>query len=776
LAKHLKLNIKNAQLAAALKQNKDKKTKEVAPKNENMPKTATVQKQAKQRAVPSIHTRSLTKSSVSSKSEIKEEKQSSEQSPPKIGPTSPDKGADLQSTAASKKSIKPKAESFADLKKREQEKPLFSEKDEGVKTNLGRTPHELRKQQNTRFDARDRQGLRIDEEHTWRRRRSRYKTQKTYIEVVRPKNLSIRIPISVKNLAHAMKLKASALISKLLMQGVTITINDLLDDPTTIQLLGQEFSCEITIDTSEEQRLRITDKTIQEEILETDPAKLQSRAPVIAFMGHVDHGKTSLIDSVRKSNLAKEEAGAITQHIGAFTCSHAHGTITILDTPGHEAFGLMRQRGTVLTDVIVLVIAGDEGIMPQTDEAIALAKASSTSLVVAINKCDNPAFNAENVYRQLADRELLPEIWGGNVITVICSAMTGEGVSSLLEMVLLQAEMLELRANPNTRSRGTVLESQLHKGFGSVATILVQNGTLKIGDALVFEDVYARIKTMHDEHGKELTMAVPSTPVKITGISGIPQSGCEFIVVKSEKMARKLIERRCSEGKQATLQYGHGELEKFISRQQALSEKKFLNIILCADVQGSIEAIRSSLLAIKTEKVELNFVSESVGEISESDVELAAASNAVIIGFHTKIESHAENFIKKTQVVVKIRNIIYQIIDDVKNLMINMLEKVRQEFETGTAEVKKTFTASQIGSIAGCVIIHGTVKRGQLAKIFRKDTIIWEGNIVSIKRVKEDVKEVGKGLECGILLNSFNGYQEGDLIKAFDLHYATQEL
>ncbi|MCB1080749.1 MAG: translation initiation factor IF-2, partial [Chlamydiia bacterium] len=611
---------------------------------------------------------------------------------------------------------------------------------------------------------------------TWRRRRPRYKAPKDQTEVIRPKELSVRIPISVKDLAQAMKLKASELIAKLFMQGIAITINDFLDDETTIQLLGHEFQCEITIDTSEEERLRITDKTIQEEIAETDPSKLELRAPVIAFMGHVDHGKTSLIDVIRKSNIAGGEAGAITQHIGAFKCHREHGDITILDTPGHEAFTLMRQRGTALTDVVVLVVAGDEGIMPQTEEAINLAKEARIPLVVAINKCDKRGFDMENVHRQLADRELLPEAWGGSVITVKCSATSGEGIPQLLEMLALQAEMQELKANADTRARGTVLESELHKGFGPVATVLVQNGTLRLGDAIVFEDIYARVKTMHDEHGKAVSFAGPSTPVKLTGMSGVPEAGCEFIVVENEKMARKLTEERTSGAKRASLQRGRGELESIMSRQQELSEKKVVNLILRADVQGSVEAIRNSLLAIKTKKVELNFVSEAVGEISESDVELAAASNAVIIGFHTQVESHAENLIKEKKVIVKKRDIIYQIIDDVKAIMQASLDKVRQESESGTAEIKQTFKASQLGTIAGCIVTDGIIKRQQHAKLIRNGEVIWKGNIASLKRVKDDVKEVSKGLECGILLERFSDYQEGDLIKTFEITYIQQEL
>ncbi|NGX50685.1 MAG: Translation initiation factor IF-2 [Chlamydiae bacterium] len=778
MAKNLKLKVKNTQLAAALKKTKEKKEELAAPKKpvvkapeqtkEAVVKVRAAPKKVEEKAAPSVP---------------KAEAEAKTQVSPEPKRALPEKRAALGAVPKSKtiepkqeKKAKPKAESLEDIRKREKEKTPQPEQKEGFKASFGRTARPPRKRQDSRFDARDRQGLRVGEERGWRRRRPRYKAPREIIEVVRPSELAIRIPISVKELAQAMKLKASELISKLFMQGIAITINDFLDDETTIQLLGHEFKCEITIDTTEEERLRITGKTIQEEIKETDSSKLVLRTPVVAFMGHVDHGKTSLIDVIRKSNIAGGEAGAITQHIGAFKCHREKGDLTILDTPGHEAFTLMRQRGTALTDIIVLVIAGDEEIKPQTDEAINLSKEAGVPLVVALNKCDKPGFDAENIHRQLADRDLLPEAWGGSVITIKCSATTGEGIPELLEMLILQSEILELRANPAARARGTVLESELHKGFGPIATLLVQNGTLEIGNSLVFEDFYARIKTMHDEHGKALTVAGPSTPVKITGLSGIPKAGCEFIVVENERAARKLTEERTSGAKRTSLQRDRGELESLLTRQQELSAKKVLNIVLRADVQGSVEAIRNSLLAIETEKVELNFISQAVGEISESDVELAAASNAVIIGFHTRVESHAEALIKRTKVVVKKRDIIYQIIDDITEMMLATLDKVRQENESGTAEIKQIFKASLLGSIAGCMVTDGIIKRNQFAKLIRGGEIIWEGAIASLKRVKEDVKEMGKGHECGILLERFSDYQVGDLIKTFEITYIQQEL
>jgi translation initiation factor IF-2 len=633
--------------------------------------------------------------------------------------------------------------------------------------------------ENQKFDARDRQGLRDVEEGGWRRRRhAKSKGPKKIEPIVRPKSIKIKLPITVKDLSAAMKIKVSDLITKLFLQGIVMTINDYLEDETTVQLLGVDFDCEVTIDTSEEERLRITEHSISEEIKTSGEDILQSRAPVVTFMGHVDHGKTSLIDALRKSNIAAGEAGAITQHIGAFRCHSNSGDITVLDTPGHEAFKEMRMRGATVTDIVILVIAGDEGMMPQTEEAIKHAKQAKVPIVVAINKCDKPTFNVEQVYRQLAEHDLLPETWGGSIITVNCSAITGEGIPTLLEMILLQAEILELKANPNTRARGTVLESQLHRGLGSVANVLIQNGTLKVGDALVFEDIYGRVKTIHDEYGKLISEAGPSRPVKITGLSGIPEAGCEFIVVDNEKTARAICESRLA-GQERTRTFGRKpkrELDTLLQRTKELSEKKVLNLILRADVQGSLEALKNSLLNLPSEKVQLNFVSENVGQISESDIELAAASNAAIIGFHTSVESHAVEDIVRHQIVVKSHDIIYQLINDVRQLMIDKLDKVRVETEVAHAVVKAIFKSSHLGLIAGCQVAEGTIKRNHAVKLERDKKIIWEGQISSLKRNKDDVKEVAKGFECGILLEKFSDVHEGDIIRAYDISYHIQEL
>lgn len=626
------------------------------------------------------------------------------------------------------------------------------------------------------FDARDRQGLRdTEEEQRWRKKRPKHKVVQEDT-TIRPTTLKVRIPISIKDLASEMKLKASQLIAKLFMQGLTATLNDLLEDETTIQLLGHEFGCEITIDVSEEQRIRITDKTVKEEIASSPSEELQLRPPVVAFMGHVDHGKTSLIDTIRKSNRAAGEAGAITQHIGAFRCQTAVGDIAILDTPGHEAFSAMRARGADVTDIVVLVVAGDEGIRQQTVEAIQHAKAAGVNIVVAINKCDKPNFNAENVYRQLADNELLPETWGGQTITVNCSAVTGQGIPELLEMLALQAEVLELRANPHSRARGRVLESEMHKGMGSVATVLVQNGTLRLGDSVVFDQLWGRIKTMQDEFGQQLQEAPPSTPVEITGLSGLPEAGQEFIVVKNEREAREIAEARMQGIRQTNLQLKKKLTMENLVQQASEPIKKTLNLIIRADVQGSVEALRVALMKIESKKADLNIIFAGVGEVSESDVQLAAASKAVIVGFHTQIESHADALVKQLGVQVRMHDIIYHAIDDVKAVMAGLLDRIAQETEKGKALVKTTFKSSQYGIIAGCAVTEGAINRNNHIRVVRSGDVVWKGPISSLKRVKEDVREVQKGLECGIVLNGFNQFQEGDVLEAFEITYITQEL
>lgn len=628
----------------------------------------------------------------------------------------------------------------------------------------------------TTFDSRDRQGLRGSDEGDWRKRRPRRGKKKFSTpesDILRPKNLSIRLPITVKQLAQEMKRKASELITKLFMQGITMTLNDAIDDETLVQLMGHELDCEITIDTTEEKRIRITEESIAEEISKTPAKNLKSRPVILTFMGHVDHGKTSLIDAIRKSTVADHEAGAITQHIGAFKVKTEQSEITILDTPGHEAFTQMRLRGTSVTDIAILVVAGDEGIKDQTIEAIGHTKEAGVPIVVAINKSDKPGFDQEKVYRQLADIELLPEAWGGTTITVNCSAITKEGITELLEMAALQAEVLELKANPNSRARGTILESQMHKGMGPVATCLIQNGTLKVSDCIVFGTKWGKVKTIQDEYFNSLKEAPPSTPVKITGLSGLAEAGSEFIVVDSEKEAKRTALARREGAQRDQLKQKNRGLEHLLTEQ---AEKKVLPILIKADVQGSLEALKNSLGKIKSEKAELNIIHDSIGEISESDVELAAASSALILGFHTRVEARAEPLIKQTKTTLILHNIIYHAIDDIKVHMTDLLDPVEEETDKGTALVQAVFKSSHLGLIAGCQITDGTIARNHRARLIRDNNIIWTGKVASLKRNKDDAKEVSKDMECGILLEGFKDFKEGDIIQSYEIIYLKQKL
>ena len=697
----------------------------------------------------------------------------------KLGPT----GRHINDLLPKKKEVPKEAPATPAARTQEAKSPAAaSEEDKKKELHKGKKVKEfkdlkpLKRDREKGFDGRARKGLSEGDDERWRKRRPSKGSSTAWEEpVIRPTKLKIRLPIILKDLASEMKLKASELIQKLFLHGLIYTLNDVLDDETVVQYIGSEFGCEIKVDTSEQERIQITARSIREEIAASDQTHLITRPPVVAFMGHVDHGKTSLIDAIRKTNVAAGEAGAITQHIGAFRCKTAVGDLTILDTPGHEAFSAMRARGAEVTDIVVLVVAGDEGLREQTLEAIEHAKSAKVTIVVAINKCDKPNFNVENVYRELSERELLPEAWGGQTITINTSAVTGEGIQQLLEMLALQSEVMELRANPVMRARGAVLESELHKGLGSVARVLVQNGTLKIGDAIVFERHWGKVKTLHDEHGKLLPEAGPSTPVEITGLSGIPKAGDPFIVVASEKEARDIIETREVGRERTALQQKKAPAMDSLLQRGAV-EKKVLKLLLRADVQGSVEALKTSILKVKSDKASVDIIAMGVGEVSESDIQLAAASNAVIIGFHTAIESHAEPLIKELGVKVRQFDIIYHAVDEVKKLMLALLDKLEEEKDTGAAEVKTTFKASQLGVIAGCQVIEGTISRNNRIRLSRDGQIVWKGHISSLKRVKEDVKEVKKGFECGIVLEGNNDVREGDVIQAYEIIYITQEL
>ncbi len=800
MAKNLKINIKNTQIAEALNLKKIKKKVKKADSateksEEELPKkkkarilsTEEIAKAEKAKAekaslkAQKAETPKTKKPSKQAKVVDTEKTVKAEEKPvitssiqkPKIIKHAPDKEPKKEKEPAekAKKQADSKEEKKAEPAK--PKKPVF--KEEKVVSRKELKPKKTSTTYKV-FDSRDRMGLRSDEDERWRKRRSFHKRMKKTAEEPpdRPKKLTVRLPVTIKELASLMKLKASELISKLFLQGIVITLNDFLDDETTIQLLGHEFGCDIIIDRSEEERLQITSQSIKEEVESASVKSLETRPPVVTFMGHVDHGKTSLIDAIRKSNITSTEAGAITQHIGAFSAQTSFGFITILDTPGHEAFSEMRERGANVTDVIVLVIAGDEGIREQTIEALQQARSAKVPIVVAINKSDKEGYDPEKIYRQMSDHNLVPEAWGGDVITINCSAATKEGIDQLLELISLQAEILELKANPSARGRGTILESQMHKGLGPIATVLIQNGTLRINDAIVFGNQYGRIKTMQNQYGKNIETAFPSYPAEITGLSSLAEAGLEFIVVPSEKEAKKLAHDRKEEFSRTRLLKSKKASLDGLMKQQ--TDKKILPLILKADVQGSLEALAAALQKLPQEKVTINIVKAEVGEISESDVDLAQASDAPIIGFHTKIESNAADLIAELKIPAYMNDVIYHVIDKVKKLMVDKLDKIAEENNTGQAEVKALFQSSQVGTIAGCQVVDGILKRGQMARVIREDEEILKAKISSLKRGKDDVKEVLKGQECGILLENFDKFQEKDIIKTFDVTYLEPEL
>jgi len=759
LKKDIKLNIKNIQIADALK--KFNKKSLLSKKKADKKKQVPPQKRKARILPPEEEAKIETKKEIITKpkkEKVKKPKEviEKEKLPEKV-----------------EQELSPKTEEL------EPKRPILKKEEKEKEEEYLKKPHKfkdikaLKRPETYRaFDTRDRLGLRTFEEERWRKKRFKQKKIKEAPPTIRPSSLKVKIPISIKDLAQAMKLKASEIIQKLFLQGIVVTINDYLDDETTIQLLGHDFNCEITIDVAEEKRLMITEEDIKTEIANTPKESLEKRPPVITFMGHVDHGKTSLIDAIRNSNLAAIETGMITQHIGAFITKTKYETITILDTPGHEAFSQMRSRGANVTDIVVLVIAGNEGIKEQTLEAINQAKKANVPIIVAINKSDKKDFDAEKIYRELSDHDLLPEAWGGTTITVNCSAKTHAGINELLEMISLQAEILELKANPSIRARGTILESQMHKGLGAIANILVQNGTLKLSDAIVFSDKWGSIKTMHDQYNNAIKSASPSTPVKITGLSDLADAGSEFIVVENEKIAKELAKARSEKMRLSPIQ----PTKKFTLETLAKNRKKVLPIILRADVQGSLEALKTSLLKIDSKKVDLNIINEEVGEISESDIRLAYASKAIILGFHTKIESHAEYYIKQLKVIVRLHDIIYHAVDEVKELMKSTLDKIEQHVDIGKAKVLALFKSSQLGTIAGCLIIDGIVKRNSHARIIRDGNEILKTKIISLKKVKEDVKEVSKGSECGILLEQSFDIQQNDILEVYDINYLEQVL
>ncbi|MEO2602840.1 translation initiation factor IF-2 [Clostridium butyricum] len=571
--------------------------------------------------------------------------------------------------------------------------------------------------------------------------------------------IEIGASITVKELAEKLNKPSNDVIRTLIMSGVMAAINQEIDFATAEKVCAEY---EVMVERKEEsQELEVL------EIEEDDEENLQKRPPIVTVMGHVDHGKTSLLDCIRKAKVTDSEAGGITQHIGAYTITLNGEEITFLDTPGHEAFTAMRARGAQVTDIVILVVAADDGIMPQTKEAIDHCKAAGVPMVVAINKIDKPGANPDRVKQELADHGLLVESWGGDVISEEVSAKQNLNIDKLLEMVLLSAEMLELKANPNRKAVGTVIEAKLDKGRGAVASLLVQNGTLHVGDSILVGSTYGRIRAMFDDTGKKIKSAGPSIPVEILGLSEVPEAGDRFNQVKDEKTARNMAESKKDDLKAETLLANHRVSLEDLYNQIQEGKVKELAIIVKADVQGSVEAIKQSLAKLSTDDVKVRVIHGGVGAITETDITLATASNALVIGFNVRPDNNAAAQADKDGVDIKTYRIIYDAIEDIKSAMIGMLEPEYKEVILGTAEVRETYKISNVGTIAGCYVLKGKLKRNAETRVIRDGIVIFESSLSSLKRFKDDAKEVAAGYECGLTVEKFNDIKEGDILESF---------
>ena len=566
--------------------------------------------------------------------------------------------------------------------------------------------------------------------------------------------------ITVKELSEKLEKSNVEVIKALILNGVMAAVNQEINFETAEKVV-KSFGGEAV--KKEENAIHIEK---EEEIFE-DGEELVKRPPIVTVMGHVDHGKTSLLDAIRKAKVTSTEAGGITQHIGAYTVTINGEKITFLDTPGHEAFTSMRARGAQITDIVILVVAADDGIMPQTKEAISHCKAAEVPMIVAINKIDKPGANIDKVKQELSEFGLISEDWGGDTICVPVSAKSGEGLDSLLEMVIITSEMEELKADPERKAKGTVIEAKLDKGRGAVATLLVQNGTLRTGDSLLVGSTYGRIRAMFDDKGKKIKKAGPSIPVEILGLSEVPAAGDKFNVVKDEKTARNMAESRKQKEKAESLMNSHRvSLEDLYSQIQE-GKVKELALIVKADVQGSVEALKQSLEKLSTDDVKVRVIHQAVGAITETDITLATASNAIIIGFNVRPDNNAVTAAEREKVDIKTYRIIYDAIEDIKSAMIGMLEPDYKEVVLGSAEIRTTYKISNVGTIAGCYVLNGKLVRNSDVRIIRDGIVIFESSLASLKRFKDDVKEVNSGYECGLSIEKFNDIKEGDIVEAF---------
>ncbi|MBM7694664.1 translation initiation factor IF-2 [Peribacillus deserti] len=576
-----------------------------------------------------------------------------------------------------------------------------------------------------------------------------------------PKKITFTESLTVQELAKKLHREPSELIKKLFLLGVMATINQSLDKDG-IELIAAEYGVEV----EEEIKIDLTDlETLAAE--EDAPENLIERPAVVTIMGHVDHGKTTLLDSIRNTKVTEGEAGGITQHIGAYQVEVNDKKITFLDTPGHAAFTTMRARGAKVTDITILVVAADDGVMPQTIEAINHAKAAEVPIIVAVNKMDKQGANPDRVMQELSERNLVPEAWGGDTIFVPISAKNGEGIDSLLEMILLVSEVEEYKANPNRKATGSVIEAQLDKGRGAVATLLVQNGTLKVGDPIVVGNTFGRVRAMVNDLGRRVKDAGPSTPVEITGLSEVPQAGDLFIVFDDEKTARQVGEARSQRQVQSNRTEKARVTLDNLFEQMKQGEVKDINLIVKADVQGSVEAMSASLQKIEVEGVKVKIIHSGVGAINEYDIMLATASNAIVIGFNVRPDVNAKRAAESENVDIRLHRIIYKVIEEIESAMKGMLDPEFEEKIIGQAEVRTTFKVSKVGTIAGSYVTDGKITRDSGIRLIRQGVVIFEGEIDALKRFKDDAKEVAQGYECGITIRNYNDLKEGDIIEAY---------
>jgi len=594
-----------------------------------------------------------------------------------------------------------------------------------------------------------------------------------------PLKIQVRIPVNIRALAPRINIKPNLIIQYLMNKGAFVNINQDLEEDVVRDIMahfGYELELPQTVEAMEKEL--IEEAHGAEVSREEHEARMpsESRAPVVTFMGHVDHGKTSLLDYIRKTMVTKGEKGGITQHIGAYKVETPNGSVTFLDTPGHAAFTAMRARGANATDVVVLVVAADDGVMPQTKEAIDHARAADVPIVVAINKCDLPGANPDRVKTGLQKEDLMAEDLGGKTVMVEVSAKTGEGVDRLVEMLMLESEMLELKANPNLRARGVVIEGKKTPGEGIVATLLVQNGTLRPGDVVLCGSYYGKVKAMINDVGERVREAPPATPVEVLGLQGVPEAGEEFFAVKDEKKARTLSVLKQSESRTRRMAGGQRITLEDLHTRIIEGSMKELKMILKADVQGSVEALEHSLEELSTDEVKLNMIHSAVGNVNESDVMLAMVSNAVIIGFHVKADTKAEYLAKSENVDVHLYDVIYEAIADVKAGMEGLLEPEQREVFQGRAQVQEVFPVSKVGKAAGCIISKGVIHRKDRIRVKRGQEVVYEGEISSLKRFKDDVKEVKEGFECGIAIKNFNNIRKNDIIESFIIEKVARRL